>query len=148
MRQVGSGRLLVVGAVVLVLVELVVQARYYAWRDDFFGNLLGSPSEGPPFGVDLIRPVWVAGVLVLAAVLLRSVGAGESLRTWLAGAAFVAFVTSLWLTLARFSVPGRTTYALVFDPSAPDRAFQIALGLLGVTAVAVVALLVLPGRRD
>lgn len=134
---------MVVLALLAVLAELFVQARYYAWLSGYFndpGDTRMRLLTDPPVGVDTIRLIWVGAVgLLLVALVLQSG------RRWFVAVALVACAGSLWLTPSRMALPGS-------DPNAPvdigqaDSSYQAGLALLALAAVAVAALLLMPRK--
>lgn len=141
MRQSGVFRSVAVVALVVVLAELYLQARNYAWLSDFFDDESGVlRSVTMPYDFATIRVVWIVAVPLLLVVLALDGG-----RRWLSASALIAFAASLWLTPSRMILPGEDPDAHV-DLGHPDTAYQAALALIAFTAVALGALLLMPRK--
>lgn len=143
MKESGVIRTVVVATLLVVLAELFVQARNYAWLWDFFGDESALPSTGePPYDLAVVRGLWVvATALLIVTVTLVAT------RRWIAVGAFAAFAASIWLTPSKFVLPGQDGDTYVFGLAGEsDTTYQVALALVALAAAALVALLLLPRR--
>lgn len=133
-------RAAVVVALLLVLVELYLQARNYAWLDDFFDADTGVlRSERMPVSLAAIRSVWIVTLPVYVVAVVLASGAHR-----LVGALGLAsFAGSLWLTPSKMTaVPWTDAETFARESiGRPDTGYQAALVLIVVSALALLVLM-------